>query len=68
MFSVQDVRDILQSLPPDENTDLEASGLPMLLISSQGQGFVTTAHARREFERILNNAGRVLSPKFYHYD
>lgn len=61
MFSTQDVRDILQSLPLEENSKLDASGLSPLLVSSQGDGFVTTEYARREFERIVIDAGKLRS-------
>lgn len=59
MFSSQDIRDILQSFPLEENSKLDANGFSPLLISPQGQGFVTKDHAQREFDRIVTDAGSV---------
>jgi hypothetical protein len=48
MFSVQDVQDILRTLPPQGKKDL-----PQLVLSASGDGFVTGASLSRHFERLM---------------
>jgi hypothetical protein len=62
MFSEDDVREILQLLPPIKEAD---KVLPSLLLSSGGRGLLTSQYLEDEFESQVTR-GRLLRPTDSH--
>jgi hypothetical protein len=56
MFSARDISDIFRALPPEADPNRD-HGIPPLMLSSSGQGFVTVDYARDEFERLVSVEG-----------